>query len=253
MWEMVALLILAGISFYMIRGINFSAKEDATRQEAKTEGEENSSEKGEEIDADKEELIEGGLLEEEPDEEKGTDRLVSDAHTELEKGDLREAERLLIEAIKKDRKNHHAYFALGNIFFKEENWDDAINAFEKTTEYDPVNDTAFNNLGLAYFKAKDYKNAVSAFEKATAINPDEKSRFINLALAAKKNHDTKLAVKAFERLTSLEEKPSAKHLKMLADAYEANGQTDKFTKILTQVLEIDPDDVDVKRKLARYE
>lgn len=249
MWEIITVFILAGVSFYFIKNINFGAPDEAVEVKPK-EAEEAPAKVP---DADKEELVEEGLLEEEPEEERGTDRLISDAHTEFEKGNLREAERLLIEAIKKDRKNQHAYLALGNIFFKEENWEDAINAFEKTVEHDPVNDTAFNNLGLAYLKSKDYKKAVSAFEKASAINPDVKSRFINLAIAARKNRDTRLAVKALERLTSLEEEPNAKHLKMLADSYEANGQIDKFTKVLTQVLEIDPEDADVKRKLARYE
>ncbi len=250
MWEIVTVLIVAGGAFYFIRNINFKAMEEVPGAKKESIKEEEAKEVI--PDLDKEELIKEGILEEESDEEKGADRLISDAHTELEKGNLREAEKLLIEAIKKDRKNHHAYLALGNIFFKEENLDDAVNAFKKTVEYDPVNDISFNNLGLAYFKQKDYKNAVSAFEKATAINPDVKERFINLALAAKKSKDNKLAVKALERLTSLEAEPDLKHLKMLADAYEANGQTDKFTKILTQVLEIDPEDVDVKRKLARY-
>ncbi|RJO60016.1 tetratricopeptide repeat protein [candidate division WS5 bacterium] len=261
MWEIIALLILAGVAYYFIKGINFKAMEDVPDKKEKKKEEpakesifikDSADEaKEEDIDSDKIELIEEGLLEEEENEEKGTDRLVSDAHTELEKGNLREAEKLLIEAIKKDRKNHHAYFALGNIFFKEDNWEDAVNAFQKTVEYNPVNDSAFNNLGLAHFKQKDYAGAVSAFEKATAINPDEKGRFINLALAAKKNGDRKLAVKALERLTSLEAEPNLKHLKMLAEAYEANGQMDKSTKVLAQVLEIDPDDVDIKRKLAR--
>ena len=155
MWEIVTILILAGMGFYLIRNINFKTIEEVKVNQRPKE------EKTEEIasDLDKKELIEEGLLEEEPDDVKGADRLISDAHTELAKGNLREAEKLLIEAIKKDRKNQHAYLALGNIFFKDGNLDDAVNAFEKTVEYDPVNDIAFNNLGLSYFKQKDYKKA----------------------------------------------------------------------------------------------
>ena len=185
------------------------------------------------------------------EEEKGADRLISDASSLFAKGKMREAEKLLIEAIKKDRRNPHAYFALGNIFFSEDNYEDAVNAYEKTTEYDPMNDVAFNNLGLSNYKQKDYGKAVSAFEKATAINPDIRNRYINLALAARKNHDNKKAIKALETLNDLAEEPNVKNMKMLAEAYEANGQKDKFIKVLTQILEVDPEDLDVKRKLAR--
>ncbi len=251
MWEIITIIILAAGAFYLVRQANMQPEKVQEKPKPKVH-----DEPGEEV-IPEEDPEENMILEKEGEmigtdaEEREADRLISDANSLFAKGKMREAEKLLIEAIKKDRRNPHAYFALGNIFFSEDNFEDSVNAYEKATEYDPMNDVAFNNLGLSHYKMKDYRSAVSAFEKATAINPDIKNRYINLALAARKDHSDKKAIKALETLNDLADEPNVKHMKMLAEAYEANGQKDKFTKVLTQILEIDPEDVDVKRKLAR--
>ena len=250
MWEIITIIILAAGAFFLVRQANMKPEKVQEKSKSKVHGEPEEEIILEE-DPERDMVLEKGEMIGTDEEERGSETLISDANSLFAKGKMREAEKLLIEAIKKDRRNPHAYFSLGNIFFSEDNFEDSVNAYEKTTEYDPMNDVAFNNLGLSQYKTNNYSKAVSAFEKATAINPDIKNRYINLALAARKDHDNKKAIKALETLNDLADEPNVKHMKMLAEAYEANGQRDKFTKVLTQILEIDPEDVDVKRKLAR--
>ncbi|MFA5584391.1 MAG: tetratricopeptide repeat protein, partial [Bacteriovoracaceae bacterium] len=126
MWEILTIIILAGIVFFFSRKNKLKDQHGTTeippiivKEDKKSEGEE---------------------------EEKSIERLLSDAHTHFEQKSYQEAEKIAIEVVKRDHKNSSAYFILGNVFFEDKNFDDAINSFKKSIEYDPANDLTLNNL-----------------------------------------------------------------------------------------------------------
>jgi len=239
MWEIVAFLGIFGFAyFYFVK--NNSGKTKESNSDVVTDL--NIEEKQQEEEAKVEEVT----------EDTSTEKMLSEGNKRFEDGDLHGAEAIFIEVLKKDRKNQKAYLGLGNILLSENNYPDAIVALERAVYFKADDDMALNNLGLAYYKQRNYAKAAEYFQKAIEVDPDVHQRFVNLALAAKRNKDHKLAIKTLEQLISLGDKNNIDHLKFLASEYELIGYHEKALKTWTHALEIDPEDVEVKRQLAKY-
>ncbi len=55
----------------------------------------------------------------------------------IEKGDLAKAKSLLDEYIAKNKNDDKAYFLLGNIYRRSEDWQNTINSFQKAIDINP--------------------------------------------------------------------------------------------------------------------
>jgi len=75
------------------------------------------------------------------------------------------------------------WIRLGNIFERQDQANDAVQAYQRATEIDP--DTAQNwiELGDAQFKKGDYDEAIEAYRTAVMINPEAGWPLGNLALS----------------------------------------------------------------------
>jgi len=86
---------------------------------------------------------------------------------------------LLIEKLSKINSKH---FYRGLLFYKKNNFDDAIREFEhliNDTNYDYL---AFNNLGLIKMDTGDFNSALDYFSKALVINPEFKEAKLNIGI-----------------------------------------------------------------------
>ncbi len=64
-----------------------------------------------------------------------------------------------------------AFFNLGSTTFQLERWDDALQAFNKVTQYEPTNEQAFEMMGRCYVEKGDYQNAIMQFQNAANRKP----------------------------------------------------------------------------------
>ncbi len=116
------------------------------------------------------------------------DNLVHFGNKESIKKNYKEAEVEYRKAISKGKTQSKATHNLGNLFFENENYDEAIQEYFKTQKSSEVNyekHSAFHNLGNSYMKKKDYAQAVEAYKNALRNNSkDEETRY-NYALAKK--------------------------------------------------------------------
>lgn len=86
----------------------------------------------------------------------------------------------------KTKEDARARYNLGNSQYKEGNWDEAIQNFEKATKTLPNKDqqaNAWHNLGNAHYQKGQMEEAIEAYKQALRLRPGEKSSAINLALA----------------------------------------------------------------------
>lgn len=77
--------------------------------------------------------------------------LLFSAYKSLKLGKYDEARKIATSVIKASPKEANAYFIIGQTYYKEEKYDDAISYYKKAIEIDPKNAVYLNNLSTAYF------------------------------------------------------------------------------------------------------
>ena len=96
------------------------------------------------------------------------------------------------------------------------NWNEALNAYNKTIELDPNNASAYNNRGLAYYNLDKDDLAIADYEKAIELNPKYGDAFNNLAKTYGRRGYYKQAILFYDRVIELNPKD--------ADAYYNRGK-----------------------------
>ncbi|WP_460470571.1 tetratricopeptide repeat protein [Emticicia fontis] len=69
-------------------------------------------------------------------------------------------------------KHYEANFNLGGLYLDKENFDRAINYYQKAVAANPQSDNGFYRLAEAYQEKGDKKNALQYCEKSLAVNPN---------------------------------------------------------------------------------
>ena len=85
-------------------------------------------------------------------------------------------------AVDKDPENPKLLTALGNICYDRDDWDGAIEAYEKARRKAANDPNLLSDLGAAYRNRGDFKKAVACFTKARAADPDHWQSLLNLVL-----------------------------------------------------------------------
>jgi tetratricopeptide (TPR) repeat protein len=80
-------------------------------------------------------------------------------------GAMREAEKLLKEAIKINPKAAYVYSALGNLYYKTGKLIDATKAYVMATNISPEDITLKLNLGMVYYRRQAFKEALQVFHR----------------------------------------------------------------------------------------
>lgn len=88
----------------------------------------------------------------------------------------------------------------GNEAYREQNYDDATDAFHQVTLEKPSYSTAFYNLGTALYKNGRYQQAATAFQNAIIkINVTDKAAvYYNLGNAQFQMHDLNSAIESYK-------------------------------------------------------
>ena len=97
--------------------------------------------------------------------------------------DYQHAVTLYSKVIEQDPKNYKALRWLGDVYLELEDYDNAINAFEKALALDDTDADVLNDTALAYYE-KDLPNqAVELYLKGIEINPEHDCLHSNLGKA----------------------------------------------------------------------
>lgn len=103
--------------------------------------------------------------------------------------------------VQRDPQNPRLLAALGNAYYDREDWDHAIEAYEKALRKGAKEAAVLSDVGAAYRNRGQFQRAISYFEKARAADPDHWQSLLNIVLVqafdAKKPEE---AQKAFDEL-----------------------------------------------------
>jgi len=89
----------------------------------------------------------------------------------LKKGERDKAKDFLTRYIEKDPANIEAYIQLAGVYFKEENYGDAIKVLSKARLLEPNHTGVLSHLATDFKKAQRMDDAISALENIIDINP----------------------------------------------------------------------------------
>ena len=86
------------------------------------------------------------------------------------------------KALDRDPENPKLWTELGNAYYDSDDWDRAIDSYEKARRKAPSDPSLLSDLGAAYRNRGEFKRALSLFEKARASDPDHWQSLLNLVL-----------------------------------------------------------------------
>ena len=134
------------------------------------------------------------------------------------------AEKALLTILRVDERNATAYNRLGILYAKQQAYKDAIECFEIAQSLEP-SASSLHNVGLIYYETERYDKAALAFEQALSMEESVASRHIAYAKVQEKVGNVNKMITSLERAIEIE--PSIQAYKILADAYERTGNTEK--------------------------
>ncbi|MFZ1361196.1 MAG: tetratricopeptide repeat protein [Candidatus Saccharimonadales bacterium] len=149
------------------------------------------------------------------------DRLWEVAQESLREKKYLRAEKALLTILRVDERNATAYNRLGILYAKQQAFKDAIECFEIAQSLEP-SASSLHNVGLIYYETGNYEKAALAFEQALEMEGDLSARHIAYAKVQEKLGRNKKMIEALERAIEID--PIPQTLKILADAYERDGQ-----------------------------
>lgn len=169
------------------------------------------------------------------------------ADTHLSRNEPEEAEPLLLAVIEADPSHLEAHHKLGLMFMKRGDFGQAELYFSKLVnlKQDPV---YFSNLGAALYQQQRLVEAAEAYENAIALDDKRGERLQSLGQVYYELGEDEKALHYFER--AARRKPKDIDLKLiLADYYERLVRLDEAIETLEAVLELDPYNDEVKKRV----
>jgi tetratricopeptide (TPR) repeat protein len=104
-------------------------------------------------------------------------------------------------SVEKDPENPKLLTALGNAWYDREDWDRAIDAYEKARRKAPDDASLLSDLGAAYRNRGEFKRAVALFERARRNDKEHWQSLLNLVLIhAYDLHDSAGAQRSLDEL-----------------------------------------------------
>ena len=100
------------------------------------------------------------------------EKTVDQALAIVSKGDIEKGQAIISELMKEHPRNHNVYYGLGVVNAFKEQYDEAIEYFDKSIDIFPYFIEAHFNKGVAYQKKLDIGNMIKAFKEVVRIgNP----------------------------------------------------------------------------------
>jgi tetratricopeptide (TPR) repeat protein len=182
-----------------------------------------------------------------PEPEGGVKKAFSRADVLFSRGELGEAEPLLLSVVEADPSHLDGHHKLGLLYMRQGDFGRAELYFSKLVNLkkDPI---YFSNLGAALYQQARLVEAAEAYENAIALDDRRAERLQSLAQVYFELGEDEKALHYFER--AARRKPKDMELKaVLADYYEKLGRNEEAASKLEEILEDDPYNDELKKRL----
>ena len=110
------------------------------------------------------------------------DGWVNMGRVQLQEGNLPEAEKVLLQALKVAPSLASAHFFYGSVLRDQGHYDEAIAQFKTTLTQYPADRVVLNDVGRTLFLERRYADAIREFQSVLAIDPEDVEANYNLML-----------------------------------------------------------------------
>ncbi|MBD3307938.1 tetratricopeptide repeat protein [candidate division KSB3 bacterium] len=142
-----------------------------------------------------------------------------------------------------------AYLGLGKITAQLGQYQKAAEIYDYAAELDPQHEAVYTHLGNLAFMQEDYARAISAFQQALDLNPFNMNAYNGLGLSYARQGDFDRAFALYEE--ALQQNPHAAVIhNSLGTLYMQIGEHEKAIAEFTTSLELDPWNVEVRNNLG---
>jgi len=192
--------------------------------------------------------------------EEGDGKLLEIEKSILEKGELTDDFSLVRIGYKEDcsvslNGNHEKAEEMKKQairFFKEGNIRDSISSFESILDTFPDHSYSLRELSKLYIKLKEFEKALEYSERYIQQHPHDTEFLYFVAFAYKQVRNFKQGIDYSERLR-LRDPKNQKNLLLLAEMYLHYGNLERSESILSELLELYPEDSKAKRLMGFLE
>ena len=159
----------------------------------------------------------------------------------------------LFEALVRDYPDwDQAWLAYGRVLFKNGAYSPAADALSKAVSLAPDSVDGHFYLGSAFFQRGEWREAASQFREVTRVKPDHALAYYNLGHCLKRLDDRAGAMEAFRAAVRCKASMAVAHTNLGALLAE-QGNKKAAIEELTLALELNPEDVEAKKALARLQ
>ena len=113
-------------------------------------------------------------------------KLVNNGVDLYKEGKPSDAEVNFKKGLEKEPKNYIANFNLGDAYFKQRQYDEAIKAYERALAESKTNEQkaqVYHNIGNSLLKDKKIEQSIGAYKQSLKLNPDDQDTKYNLSYA----------------------------------------------------------------------
>jgi len=162
--------------------------------------------------------------------------------------DFKDSLTLWSKTVKQAPNSVIAHDNLGMAYFKEGEFNLAIEEFKTALTIKPDHYKAHSNLGSTYYEKGEIELAIKEFKMALAIKPNYAKAYNNLGAVYHKKGEIELAIKEFKKALAIN--PDYVNARFnLGNIYYLQGSTDMAIKEYEKILAIDPDNYGARKNL----
>ncbi len=149
-----------------------------------------------------------------------------------------------------DRNHVQAYMAISGLQANLGQHKEAKSNYQRTLKFLPGNADVLNNLGIVLHRLGEYKNAQESFLKALTINPDFTSAHNNLANSLIATQCYNDAIKHLLEVVRLKPQTDGIYT-LLASTYNKNNELRKAVDFCTSAINNNSDNIEAHLGLAK--
>lgn len=118
--------------------------------------------------------------------------------------DLSQEIQMLEERVQNDPGNPDAWSQLGDVFYRDQRYDNAVEAYTKALNLRPARTDVLIKLGNAHFDRGANEGAIEAYSKALSIDPKNADVLTDLGIAYRRAGNPNRAVEAFRKAAQMD-------------------------------------------------
>ncbi len=168
------------------------------------------------------------------------------------RGEFDEAREYLERAVQLNHNMAFAYFYLGMSYLRLAMVEEAEECLKSSLQISQDNPVLFNNLGVIYKKTGDLKKALGFSMRAVELDPGLSLPYVNIDDIFCIVGEWEECQKMFDEAIP-EQKRLARLLDILGDHYHARNDIELTQKMWQRVLEIDPRNKSVQKKIKKMD